>query len=59
MKHRQSGCTQEASSAKVGIGDRSGRRIEKGEIARSGERHWRTRKDPFHQQTESLRLSQR
>jgi len=47
MKHRQSDCTQEAASAKAGISIRSGRRIEKGEITRPGERHWRTRKDPF------------
>ena len=47
MKHRQSGCTQEAASAKTGISIRSGRRVEKGEIATAGERHWRTRKDPF------------
>ena len=47
MKHRQSGCTQAAASAKTDISIRSGRRIEKGEIARPGERHWRTRKDPF------------
>ncbi len=47
MKHRQSGCTQETASAKTDISIRSGRRIEKGEIATPGERHWRTRKDPF------------
>ena len=47
MKHRQSGCSQAAASAKADISIRSGRRVEKGEIARQGERHWRTRKDPF------------
>jgi transposase InsO family protein len=47
MKHRQSGCTQESASAKAGVSIRSGRRIEKEEIATPGERHWRTRKDPF------------
>ncbi len=53
MKHRQSGCTQETASTKVGISIRSGRRIEKGEITAPGKRHWRTRKDPFESVWES------
>ncbi len=47
MKNRQAGCTQETSAAKAGISVRSGRRIEKGEMARPKERSWRTRQDPF------------
>ncbi len=47
MKHRQSGLTQEVSANKAGISVRSGRRIEKGERNESGQRHWRTRKDPL------------
>ncbi|MCP4551055.1 MAG: IS21 family transposase, partial [Bacteroidetes bacterium] len=40
---------QQIASAKPGISERSGRRIEKGEIPRDDKaiRHWRTRKDPF------------
>jgi len=47
MKHRQTGGTQETSAAKAGISIRSGRRVEKGKNTKPGERHWRTRKDPF------------
>lgn len=47
MKSRQTGCTQETAAVKSGVSIRSGRRIEKGEIATPGERCWRTRKDPF------------
>jgi len=47
MKSRQTGCTQETAAVKSGVSIRSGRRIEKGEIATPGERYWRTRKDPF------------
>lgn len=47
MKHRQTGCTQELSSAKAGISIRSGRRIEKGEKPDKPSRHWKTRQDPF------------
>jgi len=47
MKHRQTGCTQELSSAKAGISIRSGRRIEKGEKPDKASRHWKTRQDPF------------
>ena len=40
---------QVQASAKAGICERSGRRIEEGRISvlESKERHWRTRKDPF------------
>ncbi len=47
MKNRQTGCTQELSSAKAGISVRSGRRVEKGETVKQKSRHWRTRKDPL------------
>jgi len=47
MKNRQTGCTQELSSAKAGISVRSGRRIEKGQTPTQMVRDWRTRKDPF------------
>lgn len=49
MSNRKQGQTQEQASAKAGICERSGRRIEDGRIGVSErkERHWRTRKDPF------------
>ena len=48
MKTRREGQTQRAASAKAGMSDRSGRRIEKGEAGRGpGKRHWRTRPDPL------------
>ena len=48
MSARQSGKSQETAAAKAAISERSGRRIEKGErLLISGERHWRTREDPF------------
>ena len=48
MSARQSGKSQETAAAKAAISERSGRRIEKGErLSISGERHWRTREDPF------------
>ena len=47
MKHRQTGSTQELSSAKAGVSIRSGRRIEKGERSDKTIRHWKTRKDPL------------
>jgi len=48
MSKRQLGQSQETSAAKASISDRSGRRIEKGERQSiPGERHWRTREDPF------------
>jgi hypothetical protein len=49
MSAKNRGHNQQTASAKAGISERSGRRIEKGEILRDGKaiRHWRTRKDPF------------
>ena len=47
MKHRQTGLTQEVSSAKTGISIRTGRRIEKQQKPAKTLRHWKTRKDPF------------
>ena len=49
MSSRKQGQTQEQGSAKAGVSERSGRRIEGGRVGVLGkkERHWRTRKDPF------------
>jgi hypothetical protein len=48
MSTRQSGKSQETAAAKADISERSGRRIEQGERQSiPGERHWRTREDPF------------
>jgi transposase InsO family protein len=49
MSSRNQGQTQEQASAKAGICERSGRRIEDGQIGvlEKKARHWRTRKDPF------------
>jgi len=48
MKHNNNGDTQEQASAKAGISERSGRRIDCGILPQRKEpRHWRTRKDPF------------
>ena len=49
MKERNVGKSQEVSSAKAGISDRSGRRIDKGELqpCQVQARSWRTRLDPF------------
>ena len=47
MKSRQTGYTQEVSTAKAGISIRTGRRIEKGQRPQTKERDWRTRKDPL------------
>ena len=49
MNSRKQGQTQEQAGAKAGIGERSGRRIEGGQIGvfERRERHWRTRKDAF------------
>jgi DNA-binding XRE family transcriptional regulator len=49
MKERKAGKSQEAAAAKVGISERSGRRIEKGDLQSGSKRkrNWRTRKDPF------------
>ena len=48
MSKRQQGQSQESAAAKASISERSGRRIEVGErLSIPGERHWRTREDPF------------
>lgn len=48
MKQRNQGDTQIQASAKAGISERSGRRIDSGLLPKQQEpRHWRTRKDPF------------
>jgi hypothetical protein len=48
MKQRTEGDTQQQASAKAGISERSGRRIDSGILPKKREsRHWRTRKDPF------------
>jgi hypothetical protein len=48
MKQRNQGDTQSQASAKSGISERSGRRIDNGVIPSKKEaRYWRTRKDPF------------
>lgn len=49
MSTKKEGYIQLTAAAKAGISERSGRRIEKGEIIPGikAKRHWRTRKDPF------------
>ena len=48
MKKRTEGDTQQQASAKAGISERSGRRIDSGILPKKKDpRHWRTRKDPF------------
>jgi uncharacterized cupin superfamily protein len=49
MRHRARHDTQTIASAKARISERTGRRIEGGEVGpgESQQRHWRTRKDPF------------
>lgn len=49
MSAKNQGHIQLTAAAKAGISERSGRRIEKGEITAGGkaQRTWRTRKDPF------------
>lgn len=49
MKERNAGKTQRTASAKSGMSERSGRRIEKGELQSGSnkKRYWRTRPDPF------------
>ena len=49
MSARKDGAKQVTAAAKAGISERSGRRIEKGEIKPCNKpvRNWRTRKDPF------------
>lgn len=56
MSSRNEGKTQITSSAKAGISERSGRRIENEEIKpwEKQERHWRTREDPFKEVWESV-----
>ena len=59
MKQRAEGNTQEQASAKAGISERSGRRIDSGILPKKKElRHWRTRKDPFAEVWESEILPQ-
>jgi len=54
MKHRTEGITQQQASAKAGISERSGRRIDAGDLPKTKEpRYWRTRKDPFAEVWES------
>ena len=49
MSSRNEGRTQVQASAKAGISERTGQRIERGQfgVLEHKERHWRTRKDPF------------
>lgn len=48
MSKRQQAKSQETAAACAALSERTGRRIEKGERASiHGERHWRTREDPF------------
>ena len=49
MSSRNQGRTQAQASAKAGISERTGQRIDSGRIGvlENRERHWRTRKDPF------------
>jgi len=49
MSNRKQGQTQEQASAKAGVSERSGRRIDGGRIGvlETKGRDWRTRKDPF------------
>lgn len=49
MSERNEAKIQITAAAKAGISERSGRRIEKGELTPGvkRKRHWRTRKDPF------------
>lgn len=49
MKERKAGKSQETAAAKAGICERSGRRIEKGDLQPGCKRtrDWRTRTDPF------------
>jgi hypothetical protein len=48
MKLRTEGTPQKQASAKAGLSESSGRRIDKGNLPKKkAPRHWRTRKDPF------------
>jgi hypothetical protein len=51
MKARNDGKTQMTAAAKAGISERTGRKIEEGQLqaGRGHIRHWRTRKDSFAQ----------
>jgi hypothetical protein len=55
MSLRTQGKEQVTAAAKAGISERSGRRIESGELSASHKvsRDWRTRKDPFEEIWES------
>jgi hypothetical protein len=55
MTHRKQGESQPVASAKAGLSERTGRRIESGELTPGAQkpRHWRTRKDPFSEVWES------
>lgn len=56
MNERKVGKTQGQAAAKANISERSGRRIDKGEITvgQKQERHWRTRQDPLETLWESV-----
>lgn len=56
MTQRKKGATQHISAMKAGISVRSGRRIEKDQWSKAGERHWRTRKDPLEPVWDSERV---
>ncbi len=49
MEERKVGKSQESAAAKAGMSERSGRRIEKGDLQADSrsKRYWRTRRDPF------------
>jgi transposase InsO family protein len=48
MTHRKQGETEVLAAARAGLSERTARRIEAGEHQEAkGQRHWRTRKDPF------------
>jgi len=49
MSHRKQGEAQASASARAGVSERTGRRIEAGQLnpLENKDRHWRTRKDPF------------
>ena len=49
MNGRKQGQTQVQAGAKAGISERTGQRIDSGQVSaqENKERHWRTRKDPF------------
>ena len=48
MNKRQRGQSQASAAAQASLSERTGRRIEKGDRQSiPGERHWRTREDPF------------